>query len=327
MLNILLKSLKIFGIVIVIIIIGLFIIAKLAGNNANEYYKHTKTNGVLESKYTKLGSFDFEKTEFKSESDVVGKYVIHYPKQLKESNEKFPVVIFANGTGGTSKDFVPFFNHLASWGFIAIGNDDQNTRTGLSTNDTIKFIMEKNSDTESIFYNKVDLENIGVGGHSQGGVAVFNSITKQELGSMIKVGYAVSATSSKISEGFMDGWEYDLTNINVPMFLTAGTGMFDAGTATSKDQDNDEKNGILQGITPLWSLEENFSNLSNVDKVIARKVDVDHGNSHHEFDGYMTAWFRYYLMGDEEAGKVFYGENPEILSNSLYQDVKIEKAK
>lgn len=51
-------------------------------------------------------------------------------------------------------------------------------------------------------------------------------------------------------------------------------------------------------------------------------IDVDHGDSHLQFDGYMTAWFRYYLMSDEEAEKAFYGETPELSTNENYQDFK-----
>ena len=39
----------------------------------------------------------------------------------------------------------------------------------------------------------------------------------------------------------------------------------------------------------------------------------------------MTAWFRYTLMNDEEASKVFLGDSAEILSNSNnWQDVMIK---
>ena len=39
-------------------------------------------------------------------------------------------------------------------------------------------------------------------------------------------------------------------------------------------------------------------------------------------DGYMTAWFMYYLKGETEAGKAFFGEDAEIHSNeNLYQQL------
>ena len=141
---------------------------------------------------------------------------------------------------------------------------------------------------------------------------------------MIKALYAASATSSYHTAIYGDGWEYDISKVNIPVFLAAGTGAWDAGTAASKDQVNDDKNGIAQGICPLWSLQENYSLLpETVDKVIARKTNVDHGDSHLQFDGYMTAWFMWQLQGDEEAAKAFIGENAELLSNPNWQDVRI----
>lgn len=39
----------------------------------------------------------------------------------------------------------------------------------------------------------------------------------------------------------------------------------------------------------------------------------------------MTAWFMYYLKDDTEAGNAFFGENAEIRSNALYQDVQANR--
>ena len=39
-------------------------------------------------------------------------------------------------------------------------------------------------------------------------------------------------------------------------------------------------------------------------------------------DGYMTAWMLWQLTGDEEAAKVFVGEDAEILKNPNWQDVE-----
>lgn len=114
--------------------------------------------------------------------------------------------------------------------------------------------------------------------------------------------------------------------IAAPTFMTAGTGAFDAGTAEAKDIESNEKKGIMQGIAPLWSLEENYQKLpSTVAKLYARKKGVDHGNSHLQMDGYMTAWFRYYLTDDAEAGKAFWGADAEIKQNSNYKYVVASK--
>lgn len=39
-------------------------------------------------------------------------------------------------------------------------------------------------------------------------------------------------------------------------------------------------------------------------------------------DGYVTAWFMYWLQGDESAGEAFFGENAELMKNEWYQDQK-----
>ena len=310
--------------VIILAVGGCSVLLGIMNHKNENYWKYTETSGTIEAKYTALGEHEVSTKEYDANVATIGKYAVWYPSDLGNSDNKYPVVIFANGTGSTSDTYKAFFKHLSSWGFIVVGNDDKNTRTGASLNSTIDFLMQENENKDSIFYHKIDLDNIGIGGHSQGGPAVFNMVTNQEHGDMIKTLYAASATSSYHTAIYGDGWEYDISKVNIPTLLTAGTGTWDAGSATSKDQVNDDKKGIAQGICPLWSLQENFNLLPDtIQKVIARRKNVDHGDSYLQFDGYMTAWFMYWLQNDTEAGKAFLGETPELLNNSLYLNQKI----
>lgn len=73
----------------------------------------------------------------------------------------------------------------------------------------------------------------------------------------------------------------------------------------------------------MWSLHASYEALpDSVDKIIARKTAIDHGETYQSIDGYMTAWFMWHLQGDEKAGKAFKSSDAEILHNSLYQDVR-----
>ena len=54
----------------------------------------------------------------------------------------------------------------------------------------------------------------------------------------------------------------------------------------------------------------------------ARVAGAEHGEIQMKTDGYMTAWMLYQLSGDEEAAKVFIGEDADILSNPGWQDVE-----
>lgn len=309
-------------IIAVLVIGGLIAFVLVAHERETNYTKYTETDGVIEKTYAALGNYEVSYEEYDANDNVIGKYAIWYPEELESRDGKYPVVIFANGTGSTSATYKSFLEHLSSWGFIAVGNDDKDTRTGTSLEETIKFLMKENENKDSVFYHKIDLENIGIGGHSQGGPAVFNMVTNQEHGYMVKALYAASATSSYHTGIYGDGWEYDISNINIPVFLTAGTGSWDAGSAINKNQVNDDEKGIAQGICPLWSLQENYNLLpETTDKVIARKKNTDHGDSYKQFDGYMTAWFMYYLQNDNKAGTAF-TKTGELFTNNLYQDVQ-----
>lgn len=320
--KIMITVLKIVLIVLALIVLAVVAFIMLAGKKEAQYYKYTETAGKIEAKYTALGDKKVSYLEFPADDGTIGKYAVWYPTELESGSDTYPVVIFANGTGSTSATYKPFMEHLSSWGFIAVGNDDQNTRTGASLEATIQFLMQENKNSSSVFYQRIDLDNIGVGGHSQGGPAVFNMVGAQEHGYMVKAVYAASATSSYHTEVMADHWEYDISKVTVPVFLSAGTGIWDAGNATSKEQASDDTAGVAQGICPLWSLQENYDLLpETADKVIARKTNIDHGDSYKQFDGYMTAWFMYYLKDDQEAGKAF-ASGGELERNSLYQDVK-----
>jgi hypothetical protein len=310
------KMLKVIGIII-LLVVGFIVLALI---NESSYYKKTTTEKEIDKKYAEMGNLKVSSKNYDANDDTIKKYVIWYPTELKDN--KYPVVIWANGTGSKSDTYKAFLKHLSSWGFIVVGNDDENTRSGESLNKTIDFLIKENENKDSIFYQKLDLDNIGIGGHSQGGPAVFNMVTNQSHKDMIKCIYAVSPTSSYHTKIYGEDWIYDISKVNVPVFMAAGTGTWDSGTATSKEQVNDDSKGIAQGITPLWSLEENYDLLpDNVDKIYARKKNTDHGDSYKQFDGYMTAWFMTYLKEDNEAKAVF-TKNGELISNSLYQDVK-----
>ena len=187
---------KIVLILIAVVVVGVVALILFALHKESNYYKYTEAVGEIEQKYTAFGDKEVSCQEYDANDDVIGKYAVWYPSELESSNTQYPVVIFANGTGSTLSTYKPFLTHLSSWGFISVGNDDENTRTGASLEETIKFLIAENEKKDSIFYHKIDLDNIGIAGHSQGGPAVFNMVTNQEHGSMVKALYAASATSS-----------------------------------------------------------------------------------------------------------------------------------
>ncbi|MEO2212751.1 NINE protein [Paenibacillus amylolyticus] len=272
-----------------------------------EYYNKVDAAYPIEKKYTRLGEFKTSDIEFKSDEKLFDKFKVWYPSLLEQSSEKHPIVVIANGTGVPFSKFSEVFKHLASWGFVVIGNDDDSSWSGQSSSDALKFILGLNSDTDSIFYDKLDTNNIGISGHSQGGVGAINAVTRFSNSDMFTSIYTASTTGLELAKALK--WDYDVTQIKIPYFMLASTGKSDADL-----------------ISPYESLYENYSDLSKgIPAVMARRKNVEHGHTLSHADGYMTAWFRYTLMNDNEASKVFRGDALEIMKNTTnWQDVRVK---
>ena len=316
-----LKKLGKIILVILIVLIVLVLFASLFFKfKSSHYYLFTKTEQAIEEKYTKMGNFKVDNMKIEVDDDTIGTYTIWYPKAIEKESKQYPAMVIANGTGVPASNYSSFFKHLASWGFIVIGNEDQNSRTGLSSEKSLSFLLSENEQTNSKLYHKIDTEKIGIAGHSQGGVGAINAATVQPHHNVYQAIYAVSPTSSFWGQANQLGtdWKYQMDKVTQPVFLAAGTGAFDAGTATTFE----ETTG--QGIAPLWSLEESFEQSPSTIKVMTRKTDIDHGESYQAIDGYMTAWFVWLLQANPTAGKVFLGdEQAELFRNPLYQDTRI----
>lgn len=301
------KVLKIIGIIILIpimIMILLLILLSLIPAVPKNYTKEVKTGGDIEAKYLAMGEYKVKNT--KSKATELTKYnYVYYPEELENSNKKYPVVIVLNGTGILPKKYKALFKHLASWGFIVVGNDDGSTGFGKSADETIDYIIKANDDSDSVLYGKIDLDNIGITGHSQGGAGVFTAITIMEHKDKYKTAVPLSPTHEETALAF--GWNYDLTKISIPTLIIAGT----------------EGDFETQMVIPIEKMLDMYNKIPSK-KVMMRRIGAEHGQMLYAADGYVTAWFMWQLQGDEDASKAFTSDNPEIMQNKLYQDQKID---
>ena len=243
------------AVLVLVAIVGIIILSAYINHHNENYYKYAVTGGEVEAKYTTLGPYDVSYIEFDAGNETYKKNEIWYPTEMMDSSRTYPLVVMANGTGVKASQYKEVFQHLSSWGFVVIGNEDENSRTGASSADSLDFVLTLNSDSDSIFYGKIDVENVGIAGHSQGGVGAVNAVTNQENGKQYKALFTASATSPYWGQDDVFGreWAYDFSKVDIPCFMVAGTGAADAGTAT----DITAREG--QGICPLWGMQECYN--------------------------------------------------------------------
>lgn len=309
-LKIILSTIGIVVAVIIAVIVLFFVWASKQPAVKDGYFDSVQTKAELESKYKIKGNYDVSFAEY--ENNTYKKIEVWYPSELKNTINKYPLVIMANGTGVPATKYKPIFDHLASWGFIVVGNEDDSSWSGKSSAESLDFILLQNEKSDSVFYQKIDTENIGIAGHSQGGVGTINAVTNQTNGNKYKAMFTASATHTDLATGLK--WSYDVSKIRIPYFMVAGTKSADAG--------DNIKGSDRAGIAPLFSLQENYADIADdISKVMARRKNADHSEMLATADAYMTAWFMYWLKDDLTAKTVFFGDNAEILNNDNWQDI------
>ncbi len=303
------KVLKVIGVIILflaVLIAALFYFIAKSPSVPENYTETVKTGGEIEAKYLAIGSYEVEHLESTTVSSLE-KFEVYYPKDIDKMG-KVPVVIFLNGTGTPASKYPALQEHLASWGFITIANEENNSFYGEGVELSIRYLLfadtYSTNDGDSPLKGHIDFENIGVTGHSQGGIGVINGITIHPHSDMIKVAVMLSSTETDMAKALL--WDSDSSLIHANTLMIGSTGQTDSA------------------ISPLESMQKTYDNISDdVAKVLARRNDCDHGEMLYFADGYVTAWFMYFLQGDEEAGKAFFGDNPELSANKLYQDIMI----
>ncbi len=304
------KFLKIVLIAVAVVVaVGILLIGLLVWKSKEpmvplDYVDIVQTGGEIEAKYLKKGSYKVSYFEEKTD-DSLKLQEVYYPKELETTDKKYPVVVFANGTGVAGSKYKALFEHLASWGFVVIGNEESESWNGKSSDKSISYILEQNKTEGSKFYQKIDVNNIGITGHSQGGVGVFNAITECSNANVYKTAVALSPTHEE--QAASTKWHYDLTAIKIPIMMLAGTkGDFET-----------------KMVIPIEKMKSMYGKIPT-DKVMARKAGYEHGEMLYVADGYVTAWLMWQLQKDTQAAKAFLGDNPEIMNNKLYQDQNVD---
>lgn len=298
------KILKVILIVIlslVVVIVILYLWADNAPVIHKGYNEKIETGGEIEKKYLQNGAYETSKKTVKAD-DPIKKYTIYYPSELETTDKRYPMILVVNGTGFKATKYEPEFELFASWGFIVIGTQDKGTGKGETTIKTLNYMLGENENRNSIFYGKIDVENIGITGFSQGGAATLRAITMFEESHYFKTAVPLSPVCEKTAEETTD-YPYDSAMVNCPILMLAGTsGDFET-----------------ELVIPLAEMNKMYDKIASP-KVMARRVGMTHDDMMYKAGGYVTAWFIYWLKGDEEAGKAFFGENAELMGNPLYQD-------
>lgn len=227
-------------------------------------------------------------------------HTIFRPKELSPFGEKnkLPVIAWGNGACANSPwEHVNFLSEVASHGFLVIaigpmpeeGERGGGRSTATQLLDAVDWAIAQNSDPSSPFYKKVDVTRIAVSGMSCGGLQTL------EVAPDPRVTTAVVCNSGIIGGGGgMPGMpaltKDHLDKLHTPtLYLLGG------------ESDIAYNNGM-----------DDFKRINHVPVFVAN-MDVGHGGTYRQPHGgafavVATAWYKWQLKGDQEAGKLFTGK-------------------
>lgn len=223
------------------------------------------------------------------------------PKDLTAFGEKnkLPIIAWGNGACANSPwEHVNFLSEVASYGFlvIAIGPMPQEGQRGgrsssLSSQliDAINWAIAQNSDKASPYYGKIDITKIAVSGMSCGGLQTLETAPDPRVTTAVICNSGILGASGGMP-GMPALTKDHLLKLHAPTLYILGG-----------EKDIAYNNGM-----------DDFKRINHVPVFVAN-MDVGHGGTYSkphggEFAKVATAWYKWQLKGDKEAGKMFTGQ-------------------
>jgi len=226
-------------------------------------------------------------------------YHLWYPTNLGAGGYLHPIISFGVGTGGTPTNYADTMDQLASWGFVVIANDNGTQGLGQYIVAGANYMIAKNSDSGSIFYNKLATNKIGAFGHSQGAGGVLNAVLSAPTLFKSAIPNALPNPmwwSTPVPS--LTGWP-----TTVPIWIQCGT-----------------SDSLICSLSAM----QTWYNQVPGAAARARAKAAGHNElqlANNKYQGYDVAWFKYTLEGDTYARGAFAGATPELPTNTTrWQD-------
>lgn len=244
--------------------------------------------------------------------DSLPTHTVFRPEDLTvfgESN-KLPIIVWGNGACANSPwEHINFLSEVASHGFltIAIGPMPQEGERGSGRSeasqllDAIDWAIEQNNDANSTLYNKIDTSNIAVSGMSCGGLQTLEVAPDPRVTTAIVCNSGILGNPGSGMPGMPQLTKEDLSKLHTPVLYLLGG-----------ETDIAYNNGM-----------DDYERINHVPVFVAN-MDVGHGGTYSqphggEFARVATAWYKWQLKGDIEAGKMFTGETPLLSKSEVWK--------
>ena len=194
------------------------------------------------------------------------------PTTLGANNLKHPIFLWGPGGGTGPADYEFHLRRLASHGFVVFSVTS--TGDGTEMKAAMDWLVAENNRSASAYYQKLNVNKIAAGGHSQGSITTFAVAADARL-----------TTTIHISGGSFDGNGY--RSLRKPAAYMCG------GSDT----------------LALPNCDRDYTNTNNVPVFYTVMANVSHVQAAREALPAMTAWLRWHLAGETARRDNFLSSN------------------
>lgn len=235
-------------------------------------------------------------------------HTVFRPKDLSSfgNNKKLPIIAWGNGACANSPwEHVNFLSEVSSYGFLVVaigpmpleGEKGSGRSTSTQLIDAINWAIAQNGDKNSPYYNKIDIEKVAVSGMSCGGLQTLEVASDPRVSTVVVYNSGIFNTPGNGISNMPNLTKENLKKIHSPTLYMLGG-----------EEDIAYANGM-----------DDYRQINHVPVFVAN-MDVGHGGTYSqphggEFAKVATAWYKWQLMGDNEAGKMFTGEPAGLAKN------------
>jgi hypothetical protein len=208
-------------------------------------------------------------------------YTIFRPACMKDG-ETYPVITWANGTCGLTHGYATLLGTLASHGFVVVASNSTWTATAPTNQVQLRaldYAAALNGDASSPLYNRLNLDQIGAMGHSQGAAATGAADGDPRVKSVI---FWNSGTSNEKPFLNVSG-ERDIGTVT-PATMASGVNAATQPGAWVYHHQVLQTGGTFTGHLVLMMQPERVSDMT-------------------------VAWWKWQLKGDQQAKDMFVGPN------------------
>ena len=228
-------------------------------------------------------------------------HTVFAPQDLSAFGKKnpLPVMVWGNGACTNSPwEHYKFLNEIASHGFLVIATghipmeevpyEGPRSTSGQQLQ-SVDWAIAQNTDKESPFYGRIDVDAIAAAGMSCGGLQTLDNSADPRFKTLMIMNSGLFTNPATAMPGMPMPEKDRLQNIKVPVIYILGG-----------EEDIAYGNGM-----------DDFFRLKNV-PAVAANLPVGHGGTYRqphggEFTVPALAWLQWQLQGNKEAAKMFTG--------------------